>query len=99
MFFNEGYKEYGVDEEIINKVKKKLKQPKMRGKIIGIFSSASKADLQSKVQLKKMVRQLSRTTGVTIGPKQSQNMVSFIMDQKIDPNNPLHLIKIISMFK
>ncbi|MCR8641699.1 stage VI sporulation protein F [Paenibacillus sp. N1-5-1-14] len=94
-----GYQKYGVDSILVERIKKKLKNPDIKEKIKQLLDGVTKSDLQDRVKVTKLLNQASKILGENLSTTQSNNIVDFVVAQKIDPNNTFHLIKLWGMFR
>lgn len=93
------YQSYGIDSEFVERVKKKLKNPAAKERVKTILDGVTKADLQDRSKVSKLLGQISRVLGEKLTDRQADQIVSFIIDLKIDPNNTFHLLKLWGMFR
>ncbi len=93
------YQKYGIPSELVQRVKLKMKNPSTKEKIKQLVDGVSKYDLQDRVKVRKLVGQAARYLHEKLTDQQVENIVSFVIAQKIDPNNTFHLIKLWSMFR
>lgn len=93
------YVKYGIDPALVERVKQKLKDKDKKEKVKDILDGVTKADLQNKAKVTKLVGQVSKVLGENLTSDQTKSVVDFVIAQKIDPNNTLHLLKLWSMFR
>ncbi|WEK52839.1 MAG: stage VI sporulation protein F [Candidatus Cohnella colombiensis] len=93
------WQKYGIRPEFIERVKLKMKNPAMKERIKGLLEGITKADLQDRVKVRRWVKTFSKVLNEPMSDVQEEQLVSFVIAQKIDPNNPLHLIKLWTMFR
>lgn len=93
------YEKYGISAETVERVKWKMKDPVMKERVKAVLHNVSKADLQQRATVKRLLGLASKALGEKLSDQQADNIVRFILAQKIDPNNTLHLIKLWSMFR
>jgi hypothetical protein len=93
------YQKYGIERELVERVKLKLKNPQVKERVRAILDGVTKYDLQDKVRVRQLVAQLSKVLNESLTTKKSEQVVSFVIDTKIDPNNTFHLIKLWGMFR
>ncbi|MDF2814817.1 MAG: hypothetical protein K0Q81_1017 [Paenibacillus sp.] len=93
------YQKYGIERELVERVKLKLKNPQVKERVRAILDGVTKYDLQDKVRVRQLVAQLSKVLNESLTAKKSEQVVSFVIDTKIDPNNTFHLIKLWGMFR
>jgi hypothetical protein len=92
------FQQYGISPQTVERIKKKLQDPEARKQVQHIFRQATKADLQNRAKVKSMFGSIAAALGVKIAPREMENIVSFVIAQKIDPRNLLHLLKALNMF-
>lgn len=90
---------YGIEPQLVEQVKMKLKQPANKERVKLILQGVTKADLQNKLTVRKLIGDISRAIGVKLSERQTENVIAFVIAQKIDPNNTFHLIKLWGMFR
>ncbi|WP_240417488.1 stage VI sporulation protein F [Paenibacillus periandrae] len=93
------YQKYGFEPAFVERVKLKLKNPDTKERIKMMLQGVTKYDLQDRSKVRRFVGMLSKVLGEKLTDKQTENMISFVIAQKIDPNSTLHLIKLWSMFR
>ncbi|MCI3921544.1 stage VI sporulation protein F [Paenibacillus sp. TRM 82003] len=84
---------------MVRRVKAKLKDPATKERLKTAVGHVTKEDLQSRATVRRLVSIGSKTLGEPVGDKQADEIVQFVLSLKIDPNNPLHLIKVWNMFR
>jgi len=93
------YVKYGIDPALVERVKFKLKNPEKKERVKKLLDGVTKADLQDRVKVTKLVGQIAKVLNENITGAQTNSIVDFVIAQKIDPNNTLHLLKLWSMFR
>ncbi|RAV19963.1 stage VI sporulation protein F [Paenibacillus contaminans] len=93
------YVNYGVERELVERIKLKMKNPATKERVKYILYGVTKSDLQDREKIRKLLRQAARVLGENITPRQEENIIAFVIDQKIDPNNTFHLLKLWGMFR
>ncbi|MBO9606098.1 MAG: stage VI sporulation protein F [Paenibacillaceae bacterium] len=93
------YMHYGIEPQLVEQVKMKLKQPDNKERVKHILQYVTKSDLQNKLTVRKLVGDISRAIGIKLSERQTENIVAFVIAQKIDPNNTFHLLKLWGMFR
>jgi hypothetical protein len=93
------YEQFGVSSEWVERVKRKLKDPAKKERVKAILNRVTVADLQNRIIVKKLIAQVSQTIGEKLTDQQMNQIVAFVIQQKIDPNNSFHLIKLWNMFR
>ncbi|WP_274361537.1 stage VI sporulation protein F [Paenibacillus thermotolerans] len=93
------YEKYGISPELVERVKTKLKDPVVKERVKTVLNNVTKVDLQDRAKVKKLLALTSKAVGEKLNDNQSDQIIRFIISQKIDPNNALHLIKLWNMFR
>lgn len=93
------YKAYGISTQLVEKVKKKMKQPAIKERVKKQLDGVTKADLQNPAKVSSLLSKLLKIVGVSVDARQREAIIRFVLDQKIDPNNTFHLIKLWGMFR
>lgn len=94
-----GYQQYGIEPQLVERVKRKLKHPEYKERAKVVLHGVTKADLQDRVKVKKLTAQMSKAIGEPLTDQQAERIVQFVIAQKIDPNNTFHLLKLWGMFR
>jgi len=94
-----GYVKFGIDPALVERVKFKLKNPEIKEKVKNVLDGVTKADLQDRVKVTKLVGQLSKVMNENVSGTQANLIVDFVIAQKIDPKNTFHLLKLWGMFR
>ncbi|NHN28438.1 stage VI sporulation protein F [Paenibacillus agricola] len=93
------YQKYGFEPAFVERIKLKLKNPNTKERIKMLLQGVTKYDLQDRSKVRRFVGMLSKVLGEKLTDQQAENMVSFVISQKIDPNSTFHLIKLWNMFR
>jgi len=93
------WQKYGIKPEFVERVKVKMKNPATKERIKSHLEGVTKYDLQDRVKVRKWVKTFTRILNEPLTTTQEDQLVNFVISQKIDPNNTLHLIKLWSMFR
>jgi hypothetical protein len=93
-----GYEQFGIDKSFVERVKLKMKNPQLNQRVQMILHGVSKSDLQNRTKLSRMLNQIAKVLGEKPSERLSENIISFVVAQKIDPNNKFHLIKLWGIF-
>jgi uncharacterized protein YpuA (DUF1002 family) len=93
------WQKFGIKAEFVERVKVKMKNPATKEKIKGLLDGVTKYDLQDRAKVRKWVKTLARILNESMTDSQEDQMVNFVISQKIDPNNTFHLIKLWTMFR
>ncbi|GAC41674.1 serine/threonine protein kinase [Paenibacillus popilliae ATCC 14706] len=76
-----------------------MKQPALKERVKQIVDGVTKADLQNRHTVRRLLRQIASVLNESISAQQEEAMVQFVLAQKIDPNNTFHLLKLWGMFR
>lgn len=93
------YQQYGISKEQVERVKNKMKKNAVKEKVKETLADLTKADLQNRSKVRQLVKVLSKQLGEQISPKEEEQIINFVIDQKIDPKNTFHLIRLWGMFR
>ncbi|MBP1961215.1 stage VI sporulation protein F [Paenibacillus aceris] len=93
------YQQYGIDPALIERVKFKLRNPEIKERIKMLLQGVTKADLQNRTKVTRLIGLATGILGEKLTGSQANQMLEFILAQKIDPSNTFHLIKLWSMFR
>lgn len=93
------YEKYGISKELVQTVKKKMKDPVIKNKVTALVENVSKQDLQNAAKVKKLLQKACKVLNISLSSQQAQGIVKFVIDQKIDPQNTFHLLKLWGMFR
>ena len=93
------YTKYGISSDLVERIKAKLKNPTVKDKVKALTEGATKYDLQDRMKVRRMVVQAAKILNEPLSEQMIDNIVSFVIAQKIDPKNMLHLIKLWGMFR
>ncbi|WP_308634472.1 stage VI sporulation protein F [Paenibacillus silvisoli] len=93
------YTKYGIKPELVERVKFKMKNPVAKDRIKMLMNGVTKYDLQDRMKVKKLIRTASGILQENLTEQQEEQLIAFVIGQKIDPSNTLHLIKLWAMFR
>jgi len=93
------YQNYGIGQEFVQRVKLKMKNPVVKERVKMVLADITKHDLQDRARVRKLAGQTAKVLDEKLTEQQMSQIVQFILDQKIDPNNTFHLIKLWGMFR
>lgn len=93
------YEKYGISSELVERVKVKMKNPAAKERLKTAVGTVTKADLQNRATVKRLIVLASKAIDEPITEGQRETLTRFVLEQKIDPNNPLHLIKLWNLFR
>lgn len=93
------YQRYGISPQLVERVKLKMKNPAVKEKIRNLLGNVTKYDLQDRAKVRKLTRSSATILQEKLTETQEDQIINFILGQKIDPNNTLHLLKLWGMFR
>jgi uncharacterized protein YpuA (DUF1002 family) len=93
------YQKYGISQEFVHRIKLKMKNPVVKERVKMVLADISKQDLQDRARIRKLTSQTAKVLDEKLTERQMSNIIQFILDQKIDPKNTFHLIKLWGMFR
>jgi hypothetical protein len=93
------YKKFGIRPELVERVKAKLKHSSTKERIKLLLSDVSKQDLQDRSKVRRLVKSAATILKEPLTDTQEDQLVAFVIAQKIDPKNTFHLIKLWGMFR
>jgi uncharacterized protein YpuA (DUF1002 family) len=96
---SQSWQKFGIKAEFVERVKVKMKNQATKDKIKGILEGVTRYDLQDRAKVRRWVKQFARILNESLTESQEDQLVNFIIAQKIDPSNMLHLIKLYTMFR
>jgi len=93
------YQSYGISEELVQRVKAKMKNPAVKERIKLLVKDLTKRDLQDRAKVRRLVGRAAAILNENLTARETDGIVHFVISQKIDPNNTFHLIKLWGMFR
>nr|WP_283094524.1 stage VI sporulation protein F [Paenibacillus sp. ATY16] len=93
------YQKYGIRPQLVERVKFKLKNPVVKDRIRLLLGNVTKYDLQDRVKVRKLVKSATSILQEPLTDIQEEQIIDFVLAQKIDPNNTFHLLKLWGMFR
>ncbi len=94
-----GYQQYGISPQLVERIKLKMKNPAVKERIKNMINGISKQELQDTAVVRRLVRNASAVLSEKLTGAQEDQIVKFIIAQKIDPGNTFHLIRLWGMFR
>ncbi|MEC0229270.1 stage VI sporulation protein F [Paenibacillus alba] len=94
-----GYRQYGIDPALVERVKFKLKNPEIKERIKMLLEGVTKADLQNHTEVARLTQLATTIFGEELNGNQTAQILEFIVAQKIDPSKTFHLIRLWAMFR
>ncbi|SFI30159.1 Stage VI sporulation protein F [Paenibacillus sp. UNC496MF] len=93
------YAKFGIRPELVERIKFKMKNPVIKDRIKMLMNGVNKYDLQDRAKVRKLVRTAAGIMQENLTEQQEEQIIAFVLAQKIDPNNTLHLIRLWAMFR
>ncbi|REK76404.1 stage VI sporulation protein F [Paenibacillus paeoniae] len=93
------YQNYGIKPQLVERVKLKMKNPVVKDRIRQLLGHVTKYDLQDRVKVRKLVKSAAVIFQEKLSETQEDQIINFVLAQKIDPNNTFHLLKLWGMFR
>ncbi|RJE90544.1 serine/threonine protein kinase [Paenibacillus sp. 1011MAR3C5] len=93
------YQNYGIKPQLVERVKLKMKNPVVKDRIRQLLGHVTKYDLQDRVKVRKLVKSAAVILQEKLSDTQEDQIINFVLAQKIDPNNTFHLLKLWGMFR
>lgn len=90
---------YGISDTLVYRIKQKMKNPLLKDRMKRLLEGVNKYDLQDRVKVRNLVAQSCKILNERLTPQQTENIVQFVLAQKIDPQNTFHLIRLWNMFR
>jgi hypothetical protein len=94
-----GYQQYGISPQLVERIKLKMKNPTTKERVKDFLHGVSKKDLQNGPKVQQLVKSTGRLLNEKLTPAEEEQIVRFILAERIDPNNTFHLIKLWGMFR
>ncbi|AIQ68535.1 stage VI sporulation protein F [Paenibacillus graminis] len=94
-----GYQQFGISPQLVDRIKLKMKNPAVKERVKNMINGISKQELQDTAVVRRLVRNASAVLGEKLTSAQEEQIVKFVIAQKIDPNNTFHLIRLWGMFR
>jgi cytochrome c-type biogenesis protein CcmH/NrfG len=94
-----GYQQFGISQQLVQRVKTKMKNPAVKDRIKQLVEGLTKADLQDPGKVRRLVKTASGILNERLTSVQEEQMTQFVLAQRIDPKNTFHLIRLWGMFR
>jgi hypothetical protein len=94
-----GYQDYGIDRTFVERIKIKMKNPQLNQRVQMILKGITKSDLQDRTKLNRLLGKIAKVLNEKLTDRMADNIITFVIAQKIDPNNTFHLIKLWGIFR
>lgn len=93
------YQKFGISPRLVERVKFKMKNPAVKERLRNLLSNTTRSDLQDRSKVRKLTKSAASILQEKLTDIQEEQIINFVLAQKIDPNNTLHLLKLWSMFR
>lgn len=93
------YHQYGISDELVHRIRQKMKNPPVKERMKRLLEGVAKADLQDRGKVRRLVDQAAAILREPLTERQKENIVHFVLAQKIDPQNTFHLLRLWGMFR
>jgi uncharacterized protein YpuA (DUF1002 family) len=93
------YQQYGISPQLVERIKLKMKNPAVKERIKNMINGISRQELQDSAVVRRLVRNAAAVMNEKLTAAQEEQIVRFVIAQKIDPNNTFHLIRLWGMFR
>lgn len=93
------WKNYGIKQEFVDRVKTKMKNDAVKERIKMLLDGVTKYDLQDRAKVKRLVKAGAKIVNEPLTDALEDQLTDFVISQRIDPRNTLHLIKLWAMFR
>ncbi|AOZ91518.1 stage VI sporulation protein F [Paenibacillus crassostreae] len=94
-----GYQQYGISPRLVERIKLKLKNPATKERVKELVDGITKQDLQNGPKVQRLVKSTAKLLNEKFTPAEEEQIIRFVLSQRIDPNNTFHLIKLWGMFR
>lgn len=93
------WQKFGIRPELVERVKWKMKNEATKERVKALLDGVTKYDLQDRAKVRRLVHTAGRILNEPLTDLQEEQIVGFIIAQKIDPKNFLHLMKLWATFR
>jgi len=93
------WQKFGIQPQLVERVKLKMKNPVVKDRIKAMLDGVTRSDLQNRAKVRQMVIMAGRILHEPLTEMQVDQLADFVLAQKIDPQNTLHLIRLWAMFR
>ncbi|WP_438446767.1 stage VI sporulation protein F [Gorillibacterium sp. sgz5001074] len=95
----QSYRSYGIDPEWVERMKKKAKDSARKERLKELADGLTKEDLQDRDTVEALLARAFKVLGEKPTSRQTEQITAYILEQRIDPQNVFHLMKLWSMFR
>ncbi|MEF2248472.1 MULTISPECIES: stage VI sporulation protein F [unclassified Paenibacillus] len=93
------YQKYGISQQLVERIKRKMKNPAVKERMRLLLNGVTKYDLQDRTRVKRLVKAGAAIVSEKLSDTQEEQIITFVLAQKIDPKNTFHLLKLWGMFR
>ncbi|HEY8528993.1 MAG TPA: stage VI sporulation protein F [Paenibacillaceae bacterium] len=93
------WRKYGISPARMARVREKMKHPAVKERLKAMTAGLTKQDLQDRARVRSLVRSVSRILKEPLTPDEEDLLVDYVLAQRIDPRNKLHLLRLWAMFR
>ncbi|WP_379133517.1 stage VI sporulation protein F [Paenibacillus sp. sgz500958] len=93
------YLQYGISPQLVERIKLKMKNPAIKERVKNMINGVTRQDLQDPAIVRRLVRNAAGVMNEKLSSAQEDQIVKFVIAQKIDPKNTFHLIRLWGMFR
>ncbi|MBC8079814.1 MAG: stage VI sporulation protein F [Gorillibacterium sp.] len=93
------YINYGIEPAFVERIKLKMKNPILKDRVKANLDGVNKFHLQDPATVNQILVKIAAILGEKLTERQKANIVQFIIDQRIDPKNTFHLLRLWGMFR
>lgn len=94
----DNWRKHGISPARMARVREKMKQPAVKERLKALTEGLTKQDLQDRAKVRSLVRTVSRMLKEPLTPDEENLLVDYVLAQRIDPRNKLHLLRLWAMF-
>jgi len=93
------WRKHGISPARMARVREKMKHPAVREKLKTLTAGLTRQDLQDRAKVRSLVRSVSRILREPLTADEEDLLVEYVLAQRIDPRNKLHLLRLWAMFR
>ena len=93
------WRKHGISPARMERVREKVKHPAVRERLKTMTAGLTKQDLQDRARVRSLVRSVSRILKEPLTAEEENLLVDYVLAQRIDPRNKLHLLRLWAMFR
>ena len=93
------WQRHGISPELVEQAKARLKRPEVKERVKPLVQHLTREDLQDRAKVRSLLLRIAGIAGLSLDREQTEAIVRFVVGQKIDPQNRLHLLRLWGMFR